>query len=55
MQNAILHEVWGDCYGDEVQYLRVYIGQLRKKFSACKKQPLIVTENAIGHRFIPAD
>lgn len=55
MQNAILHEVWGDYYGDGAQYLRVYIGQLRKKLSACKKQPLIVTENAIGYRFIPAD
>ncbi|AJI55094.1 hypothetical protein LA02_366 [Francisella philomiragia] len=55
MQNTLLHEVWGDCYGDGAQYLRVYIGQLRKKLSACKKQPLIVTENAIGYRFIPAD
>ncbi|MEY8766121.1 MULTISPECIES: response regulator transcription factor [Francisella] len=55
MQNTLLHEVWGDCYGDGAQYLRVYIGQLRKKLSACKKQPLIITENAIGYRFIPAD
>lgn len=31
MQNTILNEVWGNCYGDGVQYLRVYIGQLRKK------------------------
>ncbi|API87628.1 response regulator transcription factor [Francisella uliginis] len=55
MQNTILNEVWGNCYGDGAQYLRVYIGQLRKKLSACKKQPLITTENAVGYRFIEAD
>ncbi|ORU70261.1 winged helix-turn-helix domain-containing protein, partial [Francisella tularensis] len=48
-------EVWGECYGDGAQYLRVYIGQLRKKLSACTKQPLITTENAIGYRFAMAD
>lgn len=55
MQNTILKEVWGECYGDGAQYLRVYIGQLRKKLSACKKQPLIITENAIGYRFAVSD
>ncbi|MED7820254.1 MULTISPECIES: response regulator transcription factor [unclassified Francisella] len=55
MQNVILNDVWGNCYGDGAQYLRVYIGQLRKKLSECKKQPLITTENAIGYRFIEAD
>ncbi|AJI72648.1 hypothetical protein FTDG_01272 [Francisella tularensis subsp. novicida GA99-3548] len=55
MQNTLLKEVWGECYGDGAQYLRVYIGQLRKKLSACTKQPLITTENAIGYRFAIAD
>ncbi|MCF5905831.1 winged helix-turn-helix domain-containing protein [Francisella tularensis] len=55
MQNTLLKEVWGECYGDGAQYLRVYIGQLRKKLSACTKQPLITTENAIGYRFAMAD
>ena len=55
MQNTILKEVWGECYGDGAQYLRVYIGQLRKKLFACKKQPLITIENAIGYRFAVAD
>lgn len=55
MQSTLLQEVWGDCYGDGPQYLRVYIGQLRKKLSNCTKQPLITTENAVGYRFVPAD
>ncbi|MDE4953234.1 winged helix-turn-helix domain-containing protein, partial [Francisella tularensis subsp. holarctica] len=55
MQNTLLQEVWGECYVDGAQYLRVYIGQLRKKLSACTKQPIITTENAIGYRFAMAD
>lgn len=55
MQNTILDEVWGDYCGDGPQYLRVYIGQLRKKLADCKKQPLITTENAVGYRFVAAD
>jgi two-component system KDP operon response regulator KdpE len=55
LQDDILKDVWGEYYGDGAQYLRVYIGQLRKKLSSCSKQPLITTENAIGYRFINAD
>jgi two-component system KDP operon response regulator KdpE len=51
-QTQILKEVWGDHYDDEVQYLRVYIGQLRKKLDSCSKQPLITTESGVGYRFI---
>lgn len=35
----------------ETQYLRVYVGQLRKKLAACSQQPLITTESGIGYRF----
>ena len=28
---AILREVWGPAYGDESNYLHVYVSQLRKK------------------------
>ncbi|AXA34342.1 response regulator transcription factor [Francisella adeliensis] len=55
LQDDVLRDVWGEYYGDGAQYLRVYIGQLRKKLSDCNKQPLITTENAIGYRFIGAD
>tara|TARA_R110002096_G_scaffold163300_4_gene330727 strand:- start:197 stop:400 length:204 start_codon:yes stop_codon:yes gene_type:complete len=27
----ILHEVWGAAHGDDTQYLRVYISQVREK------------------------
>jgi two-component system KDP operon response regulator KdpE len=55
MQIDLLTKIWGDHYGDGPQYLRVYIGQLRKKLAGCIKQPLITTENAVGYRFIAAD
>ncbi|MDE5012713.1 winged helix-turn-helix domain-containing protein [Francisella tularensis] len=55
MQNTLLNEVWVECYGDGAQYLRVYIGQLRKKLSACTNHPLITTVNAIVYRFAMAD
>ncbi|MDE4982597.1 winged helix-turn-helix domain-containing protein, partial [Francisella tularensis subsp. holarctica] len=47
MQNSLLIEVWGECYGDGDQYLRVYIGQLIKKLSAFTNQHLITTEISI--------
>ena len=55
MQVDLLAKIWGEHYGDGPQYLRVYIGQLRKKLAGCIKQPLITTENAVGYRFITAD
>ena len=30
-QQDLLHEVWGPAYGTETNYLRVYVGALRKK------------------------
>ncbi len=50
-QNQILQQIWGEYFSDEVQYLRVYVGQLRKKLAACSQQPLITTESGIGYRF----
>ena len=29
--NLILKEIWGSAYSEQVQYLRVFIGQLRKE------------------------
>lgn len=55
-QEFLLHRVWGPEYGTEGNYLRVYIGQLRKKLGDAAAQPrLIVTEPGIGYRWIATD
>ena len=54
-QDMILKEVWGEYCIDSVQYLRVYIGQIRKKLVLCNKQPLIETESGFGYRFVEPD
>ena len=47
----LLQAVWGPEYGDEVEYLRVFINQLRKKIEPNEgKFVLIVTEPRIGYR-----
>ena len=48
----ILKEIWGVGYQNETQYLRVFIGQLRKKIEENPNQPEhIITESGIGYRF----
>jgi len=49
---AILTHVWGFSESEHVEYLRVYIGQLRKKLEADPDEPqIILTEPGIGYRF----
>lgn len=49
----ILRAVWGASHQDDVQYLRVFIGQLRAKIEDDPATPRIVlTETGIGYRFI---
>jgi len=49
---AILKNVWGPEYGDETEYLRVYIGHLRQKIEADSTNPrYLLTERGIGYRF----
>lgn len=49
----ILKEIWGVGYQTETQYLRVFIGTLRKKIETHPNSPQhIITENGIGYRFI---
>jgi two-component system KDP operon response regulator KdpE len=49
----LLQTIWGPDYGDEVEYLRVFISQLRKKIEADHAHPrYIVTEPWIGYRFV---
>lgn len=48
----ILKEVWGPTHVKDVQYLRVYAGQLRQKLEADPTQPrFLVTESGVGYRF----
>lgn len=49
---AILTQVWGFEDYDHVEYLRVYIGQLRKKLEQNPDEPqIILTEPGVGYRF----
>jgi len=55
-QEYLLREVWGPGYGTESNYLRVYVGQLRKKLGDDATRPrLILTEPGIGYRWIAGD
>jgi two-component system, OmpR family, KDP operon response regulator KdpE len=48
----LLQAVWGPDYGEEPEYLRVMINQLRKKIESDPGRPkLILTEPWVGYRF----
>ena len=48
----LLQTLWGPDYGDEVEYLRVFVSQLRKKIEEDPAHPrYIVTEPWVGYRF----
>jgi two-component system KDP operon response regulator KdpE len=50
----LLQRVWGDQYGDEPEYLRVYMGRLRRKLEADPANPRhFLTEPGVGYRFVP--
>jgi two-component system KDP operon response regulator KdpE len=50
---AILTHVWGAPEADQVEYLRVYMRQLRKKLEADPGQPeYLLTEPGVGYRFV---
>jgi two-component system KDP operon response regulator KdpE len=51
-QQDLLHEVWGPAYSRETNYLRVYVGALRKKLEDDPSRPRhLITEPGIGYRF----
>ncbi len=51
---ALLGAVWGGDYTEQTEYLRVFIGQLRKKIEADPATPrYILTEPWVGYRFNP--
>jgi two-component system, OmpR family, KDP operon response regulator KdpE len=50
----LLRRVWGEAYGDEAEYLRVYMGRLRRKIETDVTAPRqLVTEPGVGYRFVP--
>ncbi len=52
----ILHNVWGPEYGDELEYVRTFINQLRRKIEEDPANPqYIITEQRIGYRFVKPD
>ena len=53
-QRFLLQKVWGDSYGQESHYLRVYVAGLRKKLEPDPSSPsLILTEPGVGYRWNP--
>ncbi|NGP18594.1 response regulator [Devosia aurantiaca] len=49
-----LTQIWGAAHGDDVQYLRVVIGQLRAKLEADPKTPRhLLNEMGVGYRLVP--
>lgn len=49
----ILREIWGLGAQTETQYLRVFVGTLRKKIEVNPHQPKhIFTESGVGYRFV---
>ncbi|MBN1665494.1 MAG: response regulator transcription factor [Anaerolineales bacterium] len=53
---TILKQVWGMEYMNNIEYLRVFISQLRKKLEENPKEPrLILSEPGIGYRFSVLD
>src|SRR5262249_45145371 len=46
--------VWGNATGDAQQYLRVYVGNFRRKIEADPVRPQFIhTEAGVGYRFEP--
>lgn len=48
----LLQEVWGPAYAEQAQYLRVFVGHLRKKLEKDPTRPrFIITDPGVGYRF----
>ncbi|MGT2464220.1 response regulator [Sinomonas atrocyanea] len=55
-QRQLLQAVWGPAYGEEAQYLRVYMVQLRRKLEPDPANPRhLITEAGRGYRFEAAE
>jgi two-component system KDP operon response regulator KdpE len=48
----LLREVWGQGYDEDIEVLRVFVSQLRKKIEPDPRRPsLIITEPGVGYRW----
>ncbi|MFK0275648.1 response regulator [Ensifer sp. NPDC090286] len=53
---TLLTSVWGVAHGEDLHYLRVFIGQLRGKIERDPADPKIIrTEPGVGYRFVGDD
>jgi len=50
---ALLTAVWGAQSAQQPEYLRVFVGQLRKKLQGTSQKEYIQTEPWVGYRFMP--
>jgi two-component system, OmpR family, KDP operon response regulator KdpE len=51
---SVLSAVWGGNYVAQTEYLRVFVGRLRKKIEKDPARPrYILTEPWVGYRFVP--
>jgi len=52
--HALLASVWGANHTEQTEYLRVFVGQLRKKIEPEPASPrYLLTEPWVGYRFVP--
>ncbi|HEX6507283.1 MAG TPA: response regulator transcription factor [Chloroflexota bacterium] len=50
----LLQRVWGAEYGEEAEYLRVFMGRLRRKLERDPAHPqYLLTEPGVGYKFAP--
>jgi two-component system KDP operon response regulator KdpE len=55
-QRQLLRDVWGPQYGEETNYLRVYLAHVRRKLEPVPSQPrYFLTEPGMGYRFVDGD
>src|SRR5579872_5599276 len=53
---TLLSAIWGGQSTEQVEYLRVFVGQLRKKLESEAASPrYLVTEPWVGYRFEPGE
>ena len=51
--NFLLNEVWGPTHNENTQYLRVFMGHLRKKIEDDPSNPkYLITDSGVGYRMI---
>jgi two-component system KDP operon response regulator KdpE len=55
-RRALLSAIWGEDSVEQLEYLRVFIGHLRKKLELAEGNPrYLLTDPSVGYRFEPGD